>query len=137
MQGLHVDHRFRHGLRPITEHPCRALKKLATPSLDLVEMEIEILHQFNQGLRALDRATAPFALNAWLWFRRARLATAFSSLAASCYRCPEKSTYPGCSDSRNRQPQEAFYETRCLAKGGRIKHQKRETCHLPHSQYVA
>ena len=36
MQGLHVDHRFRLGLRPITEHPGRTLKKLITPQLDLV-----------------------------------------------------------------------------------------------------
>ena len=36
MQGLHVDHRFRLGLRPITEHPGRTLKKLIAPLLDLV-----------------------------------------------------------------------------------------------------
>src|SRR6056297_502794 len=46
-------------------------------------------------------ATATFALNAGLWFRRGRLAMVFSSLAASCCHGAKKTTYPGCSDFRN------------------------------------
>ena len=39
-------------------------------------------------------ATATFALNAGLWFRRGRLAMVFSSLAASCCRGPENPLIP-------------------------------------------
>src|SRR6056297_2021737 len=39
-------------------------------------------------------ATATFALNAGLWFRRGRLAMVFSSLAASCRRCAENPLIP-------------------------------------------
>jgi hypothetical protein len=40
MQGLHVDHRFRLGLWPITEHPGRTLEQLITPLLDLVRVDV-------------------------------------------------------------------------------------------------
>lgn len=39
-------------------------------------------------------ATATFALNAGLWFRRGRLAMVFSSLAASCCRYAENPLIP-------------------------------------------
>jgi peptidoglycan/xylan/chitin deacetylase (PgdA/CDA1 family) len=39
-------------------------------------------------------ATATFALNAGLWFRRGRLAIVFSSLAASCRCCAENPLIP-------------------------------------------
>ena len=55
MQGLHVDHRFRRGLRSFAEHPRRALKQLIAPLLDLVRMNVEILRQLDQRLLALDR----------------------------------------------------------------------------------
>ncbi|MCE8520969.1 hypothetical protein KBY30_08240, partial [Ruegeria pomeroyi] len=39
-------------------------------------------------------ATATFALNAGLWFRRGRLVMVFSSLAASCCCCAENPLIP-------------------------------------------
>jgi hypothetical protein len=39
-------------------------------------------------------ATATFALNAGLWFRRGRLAMVFSLLAASCRCCTENPAIP-------------------------------------------
>jgi hypothetical protein len=39
-------------------------------------------------------ATATFALNAGLWFRRGRLAMVFSLLAASCRCCTENPLIP-------------------------------------------
>ncbi len=39
-------------------------------------------------------ATATFALNAGLWFRRGRLVMVISSLAASCCRCAENPLIP-------------------------------------------
>jgi hypothetical protein len=42
----------------------------------------------------LAAATATFALNAGLWFRRGRLAMVFSSLAASCRHGAEKPLIP-------------------------------------------
>ncbi|MGQ0567851.1 MAG: hypothetical protein ACT4OK_22680 [Gemmobacter sp.] len=39
-------------------------------------------------------ATATFALNAGLWFRRGRLPMVFSSLAASCCCCAENPLIP-------------------------------------------
>lgn len=55
MQGLHVDHRFRIRIRPVANHSCRALKKVVTPLLDLVRMNVERLHPLNKCLLALDR----------------------------------------------------------------------------------
>jgi hypothetical protein len=45
------------------------------------------VHQSEAG--SLISATATFALNAGLWFRRGRLAIVFYSLAASCRCCAD------------------------------------------------
>jgi hypothetical protein len=103
MKGLHINGRFRFGLRGFPEYPGRALKQLIAPLLDLVWMNIELLRQLDQrsgadaaplgprspSLSPMIAATATFALNAGLWFRRGRLAMVFSSLAASCRCCAE------------------------------------------------
>ena len=85
MQGLHVDHRFRVLLRHLAEYPGRALQEL---------ISIRISSPFIA-------ATATFALNTSLWFRRCRLAMDFSSLAAIMLPLLGKSTDPGCTDFPN------------------------------------
>ncbi len=115
MQGLHINGRFRIGLRAFAKDSGRSLQQLITPLLDLVRVNIEILRQLDQpsgayaaplgprspSISPLIAATATqspgkqfpglfsdpaHTLNAGLWFRRGRLAMVFSSLAASC-RC--------------------------------------------------
>jgi hypothetical protein len=81
--------------------PGRALKKLITPLLDLVGMEVEILRQLDQGLLALDRGHRHFRLEcraviqAWSSYKGILLARSIMLLLRG------KSTYPGCSDFRN------------------------------------
>ena len=58
------------GLRP--EQSGSPLQKLRLPLRDLVDVNVELLRQFDQRLLALQAATATFALNAGLWFRRTR-----------------------------------------------------------------
>ena len=55
MQGLHIDGRFRIGLRGFAKHPGCTLQELVAPLLDLVRMNVKILRQLDQGLLALDR----------------------------------------------------------------------------------
>jgi hypothetical protein len=57
-------------------------------------VDVEILRQLDQVFSPLIAATATFALNAGLWFRRGRLAMVFSSLAASCCCCAENPLIP-------------------------------------------
>ena len=101
MQRLYVDHRFRLGRRPITEHPGRTRKELITPLLDLVGMKIEILRQLDQGLLTPDRGHRRFRLEcravvpAWSSCHGLLLARSIMLLFHA------KSTYPGCSDCRN------------------------------------
>ena len=49
MQGLHINGRFRLGLRGLAKHPGCALQEVA-PLLDLVRMNVKILRQLDQGL---------------------------------------------------------------------------------------
>jgi hypothetical protein len=102
MQGCRVDGWFRIRLGRGPEHACGAFKKLITPLLDLIGAPIKVLSQLDQGLFPLIAATATFALNAGLWFRRGRLAMVISSLAAIMLPWRGKSTYPGCSVFPNR-----------------------------------
>jgi hypothetical protein len=55
MQGRRVDGRLRIRLGRGPEHACGAFKKLITPLLDLVRVNVEILCQLDQGLFPLDR----------------------------------------------------------------------------------
>ena len=100
MQGLHVNRWLRLGLRVITEHPGRTMKKLIAPLVDLVRMEVKILRQLDQDLSPLIAATATFALSTGLWFQRGRLAMVFPSLAASCCCCAENPPIPAAQISR-------------------------------------
>jgi hypothetical protein len=101
MQGLHIDSRFRLGLRGLAKHAGGTLQELIAPLLDLVRMHIEILCQLDQGLLALDRGHRHFRLEC-----RAVVPPRSSChgllLARSIMPLSRgKSTCPGCSDFWN------------------------------------
>jgi hypothetical protein len=101
MQGLYIDGRFRIGFRGFAEHPGRTLKKLIAPLLDLVRVDVELLHQLDHGLLTLDRSYRGLCrecravVPAWSSCHALLLARSIMLLLRG------KSTYPGCSDSRN------------------------------------
>jgi len=64
--------------------PGRPIKKLRLPLCDLVGVDIKLLRQFDQCLRALDRRQGYFRLEAGLWFRRARLVIVAPVLGILC-----------------------------------------------------
>ena len=66
MQRFQVDRRRRPFGLTLLEDPGRAVKKLASPLRDLIDMHIELLAQISQCLFPFSAASATFALKAGL-----------------------------------------------------------------------
>jgi len=97
VEFLHVDWRRRVRLA-LAKKPGSSFEKLIPSGLDDIRMDIELCRQFGSVFSPFTAASATFALNAGLWFRRGRLVMV-SPVPGIMPISGRISTYPRCPDS--------------------------------------